>query len=70
MQVVFDAYCVGSYALAPSIFLALFSSLGCVHTRGRLEPSRLLAHVIDNAKIESRLTERHWMQVEYINYNQ
>ena len=48
MQVVVDTYCVGSYTLALSIFLALFSSLGCAHTRGQLvEQSRLLAHVID-----------------------
>ena len=52
MQVVVNTYCVGSHVLALSIFLTLFSSLGCAHTRDRLVyQSRLLAHVIDNTKI-------------------
>ena len=50
--IVVNAYCVGSYALAFLIFLALFSSLGCAYMRGRLiEQSRLLAHVIENGSI-------------------
>ena len=43
---------VGSYALALSICLALFSSLSRAYTRGRLvEQFWMLTHVIDNAKI-------------------
>ena len=54
MQLLVNAYSVhiGGYALALSICLPLFSSLGCAYTRGRLvDQSRLLAHRIDNTKI-------------------